>query len=398
MPTEATTKRGLMGKFFARVRSQIRERENAQAIHAIPIDDRPLIVYAEDDYSWNQLGPYLEVILSNATTPVVYITSDPDDPRLSDNGRMAVYYLRDYLPTFLPRIDSPVFLTTMPDLDAFHLKRPASSTCVYAFHSLNSTHMAYRSGAFDAYDVFFCTGPHHTRELRMHFDRLGRSDVQLRDIGYPKLDRIQSAWTTYTKLYPSDTTVLVAPSWGTHNLLAANGEAIIETLSGAGYRTIVRPHPAFFESIYPEGTAIVGNLRNRFAASENVIFETSITSENSFMEADLMVSDWSGAAFEYALGTERPALFMDLPPKIMNPDWAQLGITPFEDRMRREVGEVAPPDDMQAVKRAADRLRGDRERYRSELQALRSQCVYNSGSSAEAGAAALDELVNKSAS
>ncbi|MGI9585241.1 MAG: CDP-glycerol glycerophosphotransferase family protein [Acidimicrobiia bacterium] len=383
-----------MAGFLSRIKSQMRERESVQAIFDTPIADKPLVAYAEDDYTWNQLGPYLTSAMDDFGIPTIYVTSDPDDPRLVDHhDLMSVYFVREVLPSFLPKIDSAVFLTTMPDLDTFHLKRPQTSTCVYAFHSLNSIHMAYRAEAFDAYDVFYCVGPHHKTELRAHFDRTGRPDVDLREVGYPKLDRIHRDHQAYQKVHPSDTTVLIAPSWGENNILAATGEAVIDSLSQAGFRTVVRPHPAFFESIYPEGESIVRHLQQRFIDRESVVFETSTTTESSFLEADLMVSDWSGAAYEYALGTERPVLFVDLPPKVKNEAWADLGVVPFEDRMRHEVGLVVDPQNAGSIAQNATSLLEDATAYGARLAELRDACVYNNGTAAVVGASIIDEIV-----
>lgn len=385
-----------MAKFFSQIKNQMRERETAQKLLALPTSDRPILVYAEDDYTWNQLGPYIQAVLSDHHLPVTYVTSDPEDPRIANPPQgMSVHVITDSLASFMPKIDSPVFLTTMPDLDTFHIKRPEKSTVTYAFHSLNSINMAYRAGAFDAYDVFFCPGPHIRDELERHFEAIGKSGYELLDIGYPKLDGITDRYRKYEKQNPSETTVLIAPSWGANNVLAEQGQDLIAALADADYRVVVRPHPAFFESIYPEGQKIVAAIEKQFKGADNVILEKSITSEDSFMEADLMISDWSGASFEYALGTARPVLFLDVPPKVNNPDWEQLGVTPFEDRMRHEVGTVvAAGDPVSAVSATRDML-ADAGGYQDRLNALRTATVYNDGTSAAAGGAALAELVSK---
>lgn len=383
-----------MGKFFSQIKNQMREREAAQNLLGLPLSERPIIVYAEDDYTWNQLGPYVEAVLSDHGLPIVYITSDSDDPRVTDPpSGMTVYVISDSVGSVFPKIDSPVFFTTMPDLDTYHIKRPELATTTYAFHSLNSINMAYRTGAFDAYDVFFCTGPHHRNELTRHFESIDKTGYELLDIGYPKLDGITARYAGFQKQYPGATTVLVAPSWGKHNVLAENGADLVSGLADKGYRVIVRPHPAFFESIYPEGQTIVETIEKRFKNVDNVVVEKSITSEDSFMEADLMISDWSGASFEYALGTERPVLFIDVPPKVNNPNWEDLGMVPFETRMRHEVGRVVEPGDITAAVDAAAEMLADAGGYKERLGALRRETIYNDGGSAEAGAAALADLV-----
>ncbi len=380
--------------FLSRVKTAMRENESIQAIGAIPVEDRPILVYAEDDYTWNQLEGYLSVLMDSFDRSVVYVTSDPQDPRLADHHpRMSVFFIKENLSKFLPQVDSPIFVTTMPDLDSFHVKRPRDSTCVYLFHSLNSTHASYRLGAFDAYDVFLCGGPYQKAELAARFEAIGKQNFDLRDVGYYKLDRIAAAFDTYEKQYPHTKTVVVAPSWSSENLLATAGAELINSIAGAGYRTVVRPHPAFFESIYPEGRDIVAGLERRFADDPNVVFETTIASENSFYEADLMVSDWSGAAFEYALGTRRPVLFVDVPRKVMNDAWEDIDITPFEDRIRTEVGAVMPVGAAAETAATVDALLADPAAFRDRIDAVREREIFNFGRAAEAGAAVINELI-----
>lgn len=385
-----------MAKFFKQFKDQMREREAGQALLATPREDRPVLVYAEDDYSWNQLGPYVRDVTSAHAVPVSYVTSDANDPLLANPPPgVTVTNISASIAAFLPKVDSPVFATTMPDLDSFHIKRPVASTVTYLFHSLNSIHMAYRPGAFDAYDAFFCTGPHHREELDTHFRSIGRTGHRLFDVGYPKLDGIVEQYRGYTKRHPSETTVLIAPSWGDDNLLAVMGPDLISALESTGLRVVIRPHPAFFESIYPEGAGIVTGLQRTFADNDRVTVETSIASENSFLEADLMVCDWSGAAYEYALGTKRPVLSIDLPPKVKNPGWESLGIVPFEDRMRFEIGEVVAPGDAVAAAEAVTGLLSRADDYRERLTALREAAVFNVGTSAAVGGQILADLAKE---
>ena len=380
--------------FLSRVKATMKESETAQAIHAIPLEDRPVLVYAEDDYTWNQLEGYISELMHTFERPIVYVTSDPEDPRFEQHdSMMSVFCIKETIAKFLPSIDSPVFLTTMPDLDRFHIKRPAGATCVYLFHSLVSTHVVYREGAFDAYDVFLCVGPHQKEELSARFAAIGKTDYELYDVGYYKLDRISAAFDSYDKVHPTETTILIAPSWSPDNLLATVGPALISSISGAGYRTVVRPHPAFFESIYPEGRSIVAGLERQFSATPNVIFETSVTTENSFLEADPMVSDWSGAAFEYAFGTERPVLFVDVPRKVMNDRWEDIDLPAFEDRARSEVGVVISMED---TKNAADHISSLIEHpkaFSDQIIAVRDREIFNFRRAAHVGAAVVDGLI-----
>jgi YidC/Oxa1 family membrane protein insertase len=381
--------------FLAKVKSAMREKEESRRYFELSPEERPVTVYVEDDYTWNQLAGYVQELTGRHGRRIAYVTSQADDPRLEAPPEgVSAFYVRDLVPQFLPKVDSPVFVTTMPDLDRFHVKRPRASTCVYLFHSLNSTHMAYRTGAFDAYDVLGTTGPYQKRELEARYAAIGKTGYRLAEVGYYKLDRIAAGFAAYEAAHPADTTVLIAPSWGEHNLLAACGADLVESVASQGFRTVVRPHPAFFESIYPAGKGIVEDLRRRFGERENVIFETSITSESSFYEAAVMISDWSGAAFEYAFGTERPALFVDVPPKVMNPDWRDLGIVPFEERMRAQLGRLLSPAEARGAGEVVAGLVGRSSEWAGQIRAAREREVYNFGRTAAAGAELVDSLVD----
>jgi YidC/Oxa1 family membrane protein insertase len=275
----------------------------------------------------------------------------------------------------------------MPDLGKYHVPRPKSGKTVYIFHSLNSTHTAYREGAFDGFDQFLCTGPHHVEELLRLREN---SEPELSKVGYHKLDLIREEHEEYAKGPEAEVDlVLLAPSWGRANLLEAHGADIIKSLLASGFKVIVRPHPQFFHSLYREGSNIVASLQAQFGSQEHVEFELSIDSQDSFHKSALMISDWSGAAYEYALGTLRPVLFIDTPQKIFNPGWERIGLPSFEKAMRAEVGSVVPLAEVDAVGVTADKLISGDLISSGELADLADSVVFNPGAGARAGAAAI---------
>ena len=99
-----------------------------------------------------------------------------------------------------------------------------------------------------------------------------------------------------------------------------------------------------------------------------------------------MISDWSGAAMEYAFGTEKPVLFIDLPPKVHNPEYARIGYEPLEAAIREKIGQVLSVeqiDDAGAI--VADFL-NQKEKYRARIIRARQENIYHFGRSAEIGA------------
>ena len=129
---------------------------------------------------------------------------------------------------------------TLPDLDQFWLKRSQHPVhYVYLFHSLNSTHAAYRRGAFDAYDTVLCVGPHHVAEIRATEARYGLREKELVEHGSVKLDTVLAEVASRG----TETTtggarrVLVAPSWGDCSLIERPvGTELVDVLLAADTR------------------------------------------------------------------------------------------------------------------------------------------------------------------
>jgi YidC/Oxa1 family membrane protein insertase len=90
-------------------------------------------------------------------------------------------------------------------------------------------------------------------------------------------------------------------------------------------------------------------------------------------------------------------LFVDVPPRVRNPNYAELGIEPMEMRIRRELGTILPLDRIaDAPKYVAELLRGDAE-FRARCAALREAWTFNFGRSVEAGAREIARIADEEA-
>lgn len=54
-------------------------------------------------------------------------------------------------------------------------------------------------------------------------------------------------------------------------------------------------------------------LKERYANNPDIEIQTDFSSNSTVFEADLLVTDWSGIAYEYAFATNKPVLFVDTP-------------------------------------------------------------------------------------
>ena len=94
-----------------------------------------------------------------------------------------------------------------------------------------------------------------------------------------------------------------------------------------------------------------------------------------------------GIALEYAFSTERPVLFLDVPIKIRNQRYRELGIEPLELSLRSEIGVVVSQKEVESVPRMISDLTLNRVAYKKKIAELRKAYVYifghSSGVSAE---------------
>jgi YidC/Oxa1 family membrane protein insertase len=116
---------------------------------------------------------------------------------------------------------------------------------------------------------------------------------------------------------------------------------------------------------------------------------------DSILRSDILVSDWSAMALEYAWGLEKPVLFIDVPRRIRNPNWRELGIEPIESSIRSEVGEVLSPEALAEAPAAIERLLEDPDRFRARMREMRESMVFRLGHSIPDGAGEIARLAEE---
>jgi len=309
------------------------------------------------------------------------------DPILhKSDSRIKTFYLNKILPIFMTFVNCKVFLMTVPDFDVFYLKRSIKPVhYIYVSHAIASTIMTIRHGALDHYDSILCVGPYQIKEIRRHEELNNLNRKVLVKAGYYRLERIYEAYRRYSQEKPSSITkktILIAPSWGDANVIESCGEHLIEILLEASYKVIVRPHP---ETIR-RSPGLIASFASKFGNNPDFILEMSVTAYDSLLQADVIICDYSGVVFEYAFGTERPVLFLDVPVKVMNKRFKELGIDPIEFSLRPKVGVVISPKKLETVPQVISNLIANREAYKKRIAELRGQYVYAFGHSSEVGA------------
>jgi YidC/Oxa1 family membrane protein insertase len=219
-------------------------------------------------------------------------------------------------------------------------------------------------------------------EIRRREELEGLPPKELVEHGYGRLDSILAAAAAAPTPANDPPRVLVAPSWGPDCIFERYGAEVVGPLLDAGFEVLARPHPMTRKRT-PDAIPAV---RDRFGSHPRFVMDDDIAAQDALLGSDLMVSDWSGAALEYAFGVERPVLFVDVPRKVNNPGYERLDIVPFEVSVRERIGEVVAVPDLAGIGERVRAVLDDAAGYRDRIVAARDASIFNVGRSGEVGA------------
>ena len=151
----------------------------------------------------------------------------------------------------------------------------------------------------------------------------------------------------------------------------------------------LRPHP---NTVKLAGV-VLEKIHRKHGKNSNFHFESNVAGCDALLRSQVMVSDWSGAALEYAFGLGKPVVFIDVPRKVNNPDYATLELEPIEVSIREKIGVVVDPEQLDTLPKV---LFGVIETGldHSDFFNLRDKLVFNIGKQDEVGARYLIGLLD----
>ena len=371
------------GKLMNKILRGIKTLSSTIAFSSLPKEKRQITFYSEGKNYWPHLQGLLEMTLEKTDKFICYVSSSLDDPGLQvKHPRLKTFFIgfgfvRDY---FFQNLDTNIMVMTMPDLNKFNIKRSNYNVnYIYVQHSLVSLHMIYRHGAFDHYDTICASGPHHVAEIKSIELKYSLPKKKIIQLGYSRLDNLIKK--ANNNLKSKDLTkkkykiFLIAPSWGPKGLIESGaGKNLIVQLFALGHKVILRPHPQTIKFAKDKVDEIINLYKN----NPSFTFEDNNAGQESFYHSDIMVSDWSGAALEYAFALNKPIIFCDIPKKINNLNYHEIENVPIEISIREKIGtiwnEISPIEE--AIKLCEQKSKND-------FQKLLNQYVFNKGFSDE---------------
>lgn len=366
-------------------------REKADYKRFFSVGNKHLVFYSESSGFYKYFKGVVSELLQRTNVTIHYITSDPKDQIFQiakAQPRIRPYYIGEKrLITLMMKMDADMVVMTMSDLDNYHIKRSyvrKDVEYVYMFHSPLSTHMAFHTGALDHYDTILCVGKFQFDEIRFCEKLHHTAEKKLVECGYGLLEDLRTQYEQMPQTHGRHKKILIAPSWQTDNILDTCIDQLLGQLLGKGYQVVVRPHPEYMKRYRPRMDAIVA----RYAGYQggDLSFELDFTSSNSIFDSDLVISDWSGTAYEFAFVTLKPAIFINTPPKIYNSEYSQYPMKSMEMTLRSQVGVELNMDKLDGLADAAADLLEHKEVFQKKISGILSDTIANFGSSAKVGA------------
>ena len=381
---------------------EAKRRERADYKRFFSVANKHLVFYSEGSGFYKYYQGVIEWLLAHSNVIIHYVTSDMDDQIFAlaaEQPRIKPYYIgQKRLITLFMRMDADLVVMTTPDLENYFLKRSyvrRDVEYIYIDHGLGSDNMLLREAALDHFDTVFCCGEHIVREVEA-MDALRGIDPPQRtvQVGFPYLDALTAMYEAMPKTDKVKKQVLIAPSHQPDNILESCIDDMLEALLPLGCHIIVRPHPQALRRT----PAVIEALKSTWGgySPDTLEIQTDFSSNDTVYESNLLITDWSGIAYEFSFATGKPSLFINTTMKVINPNWKAIDVEPVDFRLRRELGAELAPEAMEQLAPTVEELLGKPEKYAAQIARLKAETLYNLGNSARvAGKYILAEIREK---
>ena len=362
-------------------------------------NERDVVFYSENENSMLIFKSLISELTNKHNLNICYFTSSKDESILKKpNNRIKSFFIGDGVvrTKFFLNLKAKILIMTMPDLETFHIKKSKVYPVhyVYLFHSMVSTHLIYRRSAFEHFDSIFCVGNYQLDEIRSTEKLYNLKPKNLIRYGYGHLDNLLEKYSKRIRLPKNNENklhILLAPSWSDDGLFENFGEKVIDILLREGYKVTFRPHPM----TQKKSKKKIDRMTEKFSKNESFLIEQNILNFDLFLFSDIMITDWSGAALEFAFAFEKPVLFIDVPKKINNPEYEKIPQVPIEVSIREKIGKIILPTDLELIPNEIKMLYRQTKELRDKITKIRNELIFNVGESKKDGAEEIIKLLNE---
>lgn len=270
----------------------------------------PYVIFSDNRRYWNIFEPICREF-DKRGIDIVYLTASKDDPAFECGYQhVKAEFAGENNKAFakLNFLDADILLSTTPGLDVYQWKRSRSvKYYVHMLHASSDVSM-YRMFGIDYYDALLLSGDFQVRDVRKLEEIRNLPEKEICIIGIPYMDEMVTRLEEYNKsksIVSEERVVLLAPSWGPSSILNLYGGKFIEKLLETGYHIIIRPHPQSFDS----EKELMDKLMKKYPESSQLEWNRDVDNFDVLNRADIMISDFSGVIFDFALVYDKPIIY-----------------------------------------------------------------------------------------
>lgn len=307
---------------------------SAGKVDGVSTNKIPYVIYCDDKRYYNIFKPICDEF-EKREVELVYYTQSHDDP----------IFEKEYMfvkPEFIGEGNKGIarmnflkaknVLSTTPGLDVLQWKRSREvERYIHIPHAVGGLG-GYRTFGIDHYDSILTCSERQNEEAK-ELERV--RNIQKKElviVGCPYMDeadRIISEKYQSRVVDINNITVILAPSWGPSSLLSKYGDELVSKLVETGFHIIIRPHPDSYKS----EKEIIAVLKEKYAEYENVEWNSDNNNVDVLSRADIMVSDFSGVVYDFALLFERPVImaYEQFDTIIYDYDWMDYNVWHYKE-------------------------------------------------------------------
>jgi len=359
--------------------------------HRLPEEYREIVFFSEGGNYWNTMAPIIESLLEKGRV-LTYLTMDSKDPGLRQNSDSVASFCLGRgmgLMYFMSMLRANLVIMTTPGLQTLTIKRsPVVKHYIHVLHSPTGISF-YRKFSFDHFDIVMCSGVHQINELRRLERIRGSKPKKLLKTGLPYMDILNTQLKcSRENRQKKEASVLLAPTWGPNGALSRYRMRLIDVLASAKLDIVIRPHPQQLKS----EVSLLTELESASASIDNIGWDFEPSGHRSMLLSDIMISDLSGAIFDYAFVYEKPVITLDYELDIRGFEHEDLEGAVWEREMAQFLGTVVSGDNLDIIPETIARILS-RRNLKNEMKELRVASVFNFGNGGQVAARQLIELL-----
>jgi YidC/Oxa1 family membrane protein insertase len=158
-------------------------------------------------------------------------------------------------------------------------------------------------------------------------------------------------------------------------------DSLIDAIKDKPFDIIVRPHPEYVKRYGGK----LSEFSAKYGDHKNIRLESDFSSSNSIFESDILITDWSTIAYDFAYSTKKPCVFINTPMKVMNPEYTKYTCDNLDIKLRIEVGVSVEIEQLGQLSEIIAELLLKTDDYRERITAIVEKYVYNHCKSAAVG-------------